>query len=154
MPNAVISDASCLIVLSKIDAVSLIQLLFGRVLTTPEIAAEVRLKLPEWIEIVSPVDHEALRVMPSSIDRGEATAIALALETPDSALILDDLTARNYAARLGITVTGTLGILINAKLDGHIPSIRPFVEKIRETNFRIGLGVIRDAYLLAGEVES
>lgn len=88
MPSAVISDASCLIVLSKIDAVFLIQRVFGKVLTTPEIAPEARFELPDWIEIVSPDNREALRTMPSSIDIGEATAIALALEIPDSTLIL------------------------------------------------------------------
>ncbi len=154
MPNAVISDASCLIVLSKIDAISLLQRVFSSVVTTPEIAIEVGFELPDWIRIVRPNDLSALSAMPSSIDRGEATAIALALESPGSTLILDDLTARNYAVRLGIHVTGTIGVLINAKLGGQILSIKPFIEKILTTNFRLGEDVIRNAYLLAGEVDS
>ncbi len=152
MPDAVISDASCLIVLTEIGAISLLKTVFGSVITTPEIAIEVSFELPDWIKIVSPSDLQILNQMPSSIDRGEATAIALALETVGSILIIDDLSARNYAMRLGIHVTGTLGVLINAKLDGHIPSIKPYVAMIRETNFRFSDTVERNAYRLAGEV--
>ena len=36
------------------------------------------------------------------IDRGEASAIALALETPDSTIILDDYKARKIAEQLDI----------------------------------------------------
>lgn len=153
MPNAVISDASCLIVLAKIDAVSLLETVFCSVLTTPEIAAEVGFDLPDWVSIQSPTDVEPLKLMPSSIDRGEATAIALALELSGSTLVLDDLTARNYAERLGLQVTGTMGVLIKAKLEGHIGSIKPFIENIRQTNFRFSTRVERNAYFLAGEVD-
>lgn len=153
MPNAVISDASCLIVLTKVDAVTLLKVVFGSVITTPEIASEIGFDLPYWIKIQSPLSDNVIGSMPASVDRGEASAIALALEMPGSTLIIDDLKARNYAIRLGLHVTGTIGVLIKAKLDGHIPSIRPFVEKVRQTNFRFSDSVERNAYLLAGEVD-
>ncbi|CAN5761099.1 DUF3368 domain-containing protein [soil metagenome] len=153
MPNAVISDASCLIILTEIGSASLLRAVFGSVITTPEIAAEVGFDLPNWIEIVSPTDLRILDQMPTSIDHGEATAIALALEMVGSTLIIDDLSARNYAIRLGMQVTGTLGVLINAKLDGHIVSIKPYIEKIRNTNFRFSKTAERTAYVLANEVD-
>lgn len=56
------------------------------------------------------------------IGKGEASAIALALETADNVLILDDWKARRLAERLGLSVTGTLGVLIKAKNTGIIPS--------------------------------
>jgi len=59
------------------------------------------------------------------------------METQNSTLILDDFKARKIAKNLGLTFTGTIGIIIKAKLNGIIPSIRPFIEKIKETNFRI-----------------
>jgi len=71
------------------------------------------------------------------IDKGEASAIALALETSENIIILDDWKARKLAERLGLSVTGTLGVIIKAKNNGIIPTIKPYLDKIRETNFRI-----------------
>jgi predicted nucleic acid-binding protein len=71
------------------------------------------------------------------IDKGESSAIALALETPDSTIILDDYKARKIAGQLGLIFTGTIGVIIKAKLNGIIPSIKPLLEKIKQTDFRL-----------------
>ena len=71
------------------------------------------------------------------IDKGESSAIALALESDNCTIILDDYKARKIASQLGITFTGTIGIVIKAKLNGIIPSIKPILKKIKQTNFRI-----------------
>lgn len=71
------------------------------------------------------------------IDKGESSAIALALEIPDSILILDDNKARKIAQNLKLKFTGTIGVIIKAKLLGLIPSVKPYFEKIKDTNFRI-----------------
>ena len=76
-------------------------------------------------------------MLESQIDKGESSAIALALEFPTSVVILDDDKARKIARHLQINFTGTLGVIISAKLKGIIPSIRPLLQKIRDTNFRI-----------------
>ena len=151
MHDAVISDASCLIVLSKINAISLLDVVFASVTTTPQVAEEVGFELPSWIQISSPKTMSTLDEMPSSIDVGEASAIALALELANSTLIIDDLSARNYAKRLGIDVTGTIGVLVRAKIDGHVTSIRPFIESLRKTNFRFSETVEKTAFILADE---
>lgn len=89
--------------------------------------------------------------MPTGIDSGEASAIALALEIPDSTIIIDDRAARNYAKRLGLHVTGTLGVIVKAKLDGVITSIQPYVVAIRKTDFRFSPAIEADAYEQASE---
>lgn len=151
MHDAVISDAGCLIVLSKINAISLLDVVFASVTTTPQVAEEVGFELPSWIQISAPKTMSTLDEMPSSIDAGEASAIALALELTNSTLIIDDLSARNYAKRLGIDVTGTIGVLVRAKIDGHVTSIRPFIESLRNTNFRFSETVEKTALILADE---
>ncbi len=75
------------------------------------------------------------------IDKGESSAIALALETPDCTVILDDFKARKIADKLGLAYTGTIGVIIKAKLIGTIPSIKPLLEKIKETDFRLSMEV-------------
>ncbi len=87
--------------------------------------------------------------MELQIDKGESSAIALGLETPDSFVILDDYKARKIAERLGVNFTGTIGVIIKAKLSGIIPSIKPILEKIKQTDFRLSaeieLQVLKEA---------
>lgn len=150
MVSAVISDASCLIILSEIGSLHLLFEAYGPVVTTPTVAQEFGMELPEWVSIRSPV---AVPNFPPSIDPGEASAIALALETPNCILIVDEKTARNYAIRLGLEITGTLGVVVKAKLNGAVPSIKPIVEAVRQKGFRFSAAVEAEAYRQAGEVE-
>ena len=85
------------------------------------------------------------------IDKGESSAIALALETPNSTKILDDYKARKVAERLGLTFTGTIGVIIKAKLSGIIPSIKPILEKIKQTDFRLSAEIELFALKVANE---
>jgi predicted nucleic acid-binding protein len=151
MPSAVISDASCLIILHKIGSIELLRQTYTEITTTPEIDAEVGFHLPDWVNIRRAKDPESSRLMPGSIDAGEASAIALALEIPGATIIIDDRAARNYAKRLGLNVTGTLGVIVKAKLDGVVPSIEPYVSAIRQTDFRFSADVEADAYQQANE---
>lgn len=57
MPNVVISDASCLIVLEKINALDLLQKLYGKIFITPEILVEFDSPIPDWILVRSAQDH-------------------------------------------------------------------------------------------------
>jgi predicted nucleic acid-binding protein len=137
MPKTIISDTSCLIILSNIGELQLLQKVYGQVFTTVEIAQEFGEILPEWIVIEGAADIYKQQLLELQIDKGESSAIALALEMSNSTLILDDNKARKIANQLGLHVTGTIGIIVKAKLNGIIPSIRPILEKIRQTNFRL-----------------
>ena len=137
MPKIIISDTTCLIILNKIGELDLLRQLYTTVTISQEILLEYGEQLPDWIEVQQAKDQYRQQLLEMQIDKGEASAIALALETTDSTVILDDWKARKLAERLGLTVTGTLGVIIRAKNTGLIPSIKPYLEKIRETNFRI-----------------
>ena len=137
MPKAIISDTSYFIILTNVGELELLQKVYGQIVTTPEIAAEFGEPLPEWVEIAEVKDKYRQTILELQIDKGESSAIALALETPDSVVILDDYKARKIAERLGVTLTGTIGVIIKAKLNGTIPSIKPIIEKIKQTNFRL-----------------
>ena len=52
---------------------------------------------------------------------------------------MDDYKARKMADNLGLHYTGTIGIIVKAKLKGIIPSIKPLLEKIKHTNFRLSV---------------
>jgi predicted nucleic acid-binding protein len=137
MPKVIISDTSCLIILTKIGEIDLLRQLYKTVTITQDISLEYGENLPEWFEVQKVKDHYRQQLLEMQIDKGEASAIALALETRDNIVILDDWKARKVAEHLGISVTGTLGVIIKAKNTGIIPSIKPYLDKIRDTNFRI-----------------
>ncbi len=59
-------------------------------------------------------DANAVFVFNQSIDLGEASSIALALESENTLLILDDRRARQFALSFGLEITGTLGLIIRA----------------------------------------
>jgi predicted nucleic acid-binding protein len=55
----------------------------------------------------------------------------------DCLLIIDDLKGRKFANQIGLTIIGTIGIIVDAKLTGIITSVKPILAKIKLTNFRI-----------------
>jgi predicted nucleic acid-binding protein len=147
----IIVDTSCLIILSKIKELPLLKLLYGEVLITDIIAKEFDEPIPDWI-IVCPIKiNENVFLFEKSIDKGEASVIMLALEIPNSIIIIDDFKGRALAKELGIKVTGTIGIIISAKNKKLIPSIKPILEKIKETNFYISKALENEALRLAKE---
>jgi len=151
MPDVVIADAGCFIILSNISELDLLQKVYIKIITTPDIAHEYGESLPEWVIIKSPSDFQKQQILELQIDKGEASAIALALELPGSLIILDDLQARLLAVRLGIIITGTTGVLVKAKLKGIISSIKPLLSKIKQIDFRISQALEEIAINQAGE---
>jgi len=151
MHKTIISDTSCFIILSKIGELELLHKLYGQIITTLDIAEEFGETLPNWVVIEKVSDKYRQRILEMQIDKGESSAIALALEVPNCTLILDDFKARKIAQNLGLSFTGTIGIIIKAKLNGTISSIKPYLEKIKETNFRISAEIELQALKEAGE---
>ena len=135
MQKTIIADTSCLILLEKIGELDLLHEVFGEILITQEIADEYGLALPDWISIQNPANQNYQKILEASVDKGEASAIALAVEMVDCLLIIDDLKGRNLAQALGIKITGTFGIIIEAKLSGKIASVKPYLTKIKQTDF-------------------
>jgi predicted nucleic acid-binding protein len=137
MQKTILSDTSCLIILEKIDELELLHRVFGEIVITGDVANEYSLRLPEWISVHNPHNKIIQQILEASVDKGEASAIALAVELNDCLLIIDDLKGRNLAEELGIKVTGTFGVIIEAKLSGIIDSVKPILAKIKQTDFRL-----------------
>ncbi len=140
--SIIITDTSCFITLDKIGAFDLLRQSFKNIVTTPEIQQEFGTKLPEWIEI-RPVKDTSLReAFKESVDPGEASAIALAMETSNAILIIDDLKGRKLASKMALNFMGTLGLLVKAKEYGVITSVKPYIEKIQDTDFRVSQALV------------
>jgi predicted nucleic acid-binding protein len=149
--KTIIADTSCFIILTNIGEFHLLQNLYGQIVTTSDVAAEFGEVLPGWVMIETVQDHYRQKILELQVDKGEASALALALEIPDSTVIIDDYRARKTAEQLAISYTGTIGVIIKAKLTGIIPSIQPLLAKIMQTNFRLTDEIERQALHEAGE---
>ena len=124
---------------------------FGKIVITDDVANEYGLQLPEWISIRNPQNKKYKQILEASVDKGEASAIALAVESSDCLLIIDDLKGRNLAEQLGIKITGTFGVIIEAKLSDIINSVKPILAKIKQTNFRLSDDLEKKILSKAGE---
>ncbi|MDZ7808285.1 MAG: DUF3368 domain-containing protein [Gracilimonas sp.] len=136
MPKNIIADTSCLVLLEKINEFDVLQKLYKKIIITPEVANEFGSELPEWIEVHSVEDQKYQKLLEITVDPGEASAIALAVEI-GGLVILDDQKARKLAFDLELDVTGTLGILIDATQSNYISSFSNVLDRIKRTNFYI-----------------
>ncbi len=137
MPDqqVIISDASPLIALIDIGELDLLRLLYENVSITDIVRSEIHADLPQWITVSSNYDLKQFQILKLELDPGEASAIALALENPGSRIILDENKGRSVAKRLGLKVTGTLGIIIKAKELGLIKSGKEILYKLEKHGF-------------------
>ena len=90
-------------------------------------------------------------LLAAQIDSGEAAVIQTALDENVSTVILDDRKARRIAATLGIAVTGTLGILVQAKAAGILPSLRESITLLQSRGIWLDAALVRHALALACE---
>ncbi|MGI9036197.1 MAG: DUF3368 domain-containing protein [Pyrinomonadaceae bacterium] len=137
MQKTILSDTSCLIVFHKIGELELLHKVFGEIVITNEIVKEYGSPLPKWISVQNSTNRNYLQILEAIVDKGEASAIALAVELNNCLLIIDDLKGRNLAEQMGIKITGTFGVLLEAKLSGYINAVKPLLAKIKQTDFRL-----------------
>ncbi|MBN8653075.1 MAG: DUF3368 domain-containing protein [Cytophagales bacterium] len=151
MPDIIISDTSCLIILKKINQLEILTKLYSKVWVTPEVLKEFGEELI-GIEVRGATDNNLIQAFSRLVDLGEASALALAVETKNSVLILDDKKARKLAETLGLATTGTLGVLLKAKQSGYIKSMKEILISLNATDFRISDRIVNEILKEAGEI--
>jgi predicted nucleic acid-binding protein len=138
MPKKIIiSDTSSLIALTNIGELELLKKVYEEVVITPEIGEEYGLETPNWIRIEKIEDIQKFKLLNLELDKGESSGITLALENESSLLIIDEKKGRRIAKKLGIKITGILGVMIRAKEIGVINRVKPLIEKLEKVDFRM-----------------
>ena len=94
---------------------------------------------PNFIEIVAL--GQTSTVLPGNLGLGERAVIILAFKLNADLVLIDDRAAAAEAAKLGLRVTGTLGIFDQAAKDGLI-DFASTVRRLQSTNFRVAPAVI------------
>ncbi len=161
-PQRVVVNATPIIALALIGKLDLLQQLYGEAMMPSAVQAEVfaggpmgigstELHAATWLRATALQDPRRADLL-ADLDRGEAEVIALAQELDADLVIIDERLARRHAKRLGLTLTGTLGVLLKAKHLGLVPSVAPLIEQLRQAGIRLSDAVVAEALKLAGEM--
>jgi predicted nucleic acid-binding protein len=148
--NAAVTNSTCLIGLERIQRLDILPQVFSPITIPPAVELEVGISAP-WLGVQALQNLAMVQALKMQVDDGEAEAIALTLEMQDVYVILDDLSARRIAQQLHLKVIGTVGMLLRAKQQSVIPSIKPIIEALTTANFRISDAIIHRALQIAEE---
>jgi predicted nucleic acid-binding protein len=160
----IICNTSPLQYLHQLDVLHVLRELVKTITVPPAVQQELEtgrrlgLNLPDlqtldWIVVRRPSSSVALPLV-TDLGSGEREVLALALETPDSVCILDDSLARQVAKMLRLRITGTLGILIDAKRRGIISAVGPFLDQLQSFGFRLAPQTRAAVLRLVSEVQA
>lgn len=142
----VISNSSTLMHLAAIGRLALMNEFYGKIVIPPAVWKEVveegmgrigvidvkQARQEGWIEVISPTDKPLIRLLKRDLDEGEAEVIALAIEQKADVVFLDESDARKIAELYGLVKTGVIGLLIRAKKEGRIESLKKELNTLRD----------------------
>ena len=143
-------DCACLIGLERIGRLDLLPALLEPIAAPPAVIQEFGSR-PDWITEVTPSDRGMVAALRLIVDLGEAEAITLAYEK-GVRLVIDDSKGRLVAQRLGLAVTGTVGLIVKAKAQGLVAAVSPLLDALEVRQFRISSTLRAEALRLAGEL--
>jgi predicted nucleic acid-binding protein len=150
-----------LILLSKVDRLDLLGVGGVDVFAPRAVLDEVRahpapdsnleraLRAGQICEIATP---EIPRIIQAwDLGAGESSVLAVAYADRGAEAVLDDGDARRCAQALGVTVRGSLGIVLLAKRVGEIPAARPLIDQLRRVGLYLTDDLANQALALVGE---
>jgi predicted nucleic acid-binding protein len=149
----VVSNSSPLIALSQIGRLDLLGALFQQVVIPPYVAKEIEPTipgLPGFLGVNQVRAARVPRIVRGSLGKGEQEAMDLALEIRASQ-ILHDRPARRLAASLGLSVIGTLGVLLAAKRNGLVIELRKELDRLVQVHFFMDESLYQLVLTEAGE---
>lgn len=90
-------------------------------------------------------------VLANTLDAGEAAVIQLALDEHVQTVCIDESAERRMARLHGLSVTGSIGILLRAKQEGFAFSMRDAIQRMQAKGIWLGASVVKFALATFGE---
>lgn len=162
----IVSDTSPIHNLAAIHQLDLLQQLYETViipeavyqeLTSPEVpvAGGTEVQTLDWIQTRSVKNLAVVEALGNELDRGEAEAIALALELEADLVLIDEHRGRMVAQRLDLHHTGIIGLLVEAKSNGLILEVKPLLDAlINQAGFWISRSLYDRVLEMVDEADS
>lgn len=159
--SELICDTSSIQYLHQLGVLHILPALAERIVIPPAVMAEIAtgrelgvnlpdLKTLDWITVRRPMSDAALPLV-VHLGPGETQVLMLALETPEAIAVLDDALAREMAEALDLPMTGTLGLLLDAKRAALVSHICPLLDRLQALRFRLAKHTRMAVLKLAGE---
>ena len=160
MHKKIVSNTTPILSLLKIGKLQLLKELYGCVSVPFAVFQEIEsgkdkdyyvdISKIEWIKI------ETIKAVESKsfffdLDEGEAEVLILAFEQQADLVIMDEIVGRRYATQMNMNLTGTLGVLLKGKQNGHIYKITPLLNELVNKNSWIAPKLIAKVVEMAGE---
>ncbi|MBO6127363.1 MAG: DUF3368 domain-containing protein [Pseudobutyrivibrio sp.] len=157
----VIVNSTPLISLSKIGMLEILQKEYEHITIPKAVYDEVTFKNDivkkkingaSWINVEEVKDNISKKMYKAKLHDGEVEVMILAQEWQGEHLvIIDDGPARKTAEYLGLTLTGTLGVLIKAKNDGYIDSVMRVIYQMEQNGIYFSIGLKNQIRRLTNE---
>ena len=159
--SEIICNTSPLQYLHQLGLLDAVRTIVGQITVPPAVVAELEEGRSRGVDL--PELHKLDRVLvrtPQSrtfvplvtdLGSGETEVLMLALEAPEATVVLDDALARQLAEVLGLRLTGTLGLLLDAKQAGLVPALTPVLDQLQALRFRLAPHTRAAVLKLAGE---
>jgi predicted nucleic acid-binding protein len=163
----IISDTSVITNLAAIEQLHLLPQLYNQVIIPeavyrelteiePPVPGTIEIKNAPWVEIRQVVNRSIVQQLreQARLDIGESEAISLALELKADLLLIDERRGRMEANRLGLRITGLLGLLIEAKQRDLIIAVKPLIDTLITTSaFRVSSALYNQILEIVNELE-
>ena len=150
MVKSAVFDSSPWVFLTKIGVTDLGLGLFDQVYVPSSVSEEILAKEDESaallreaqtekrVVVLGAENRRLVAALGNRLGRGEAEAIAIAIEKKADIICLDDHAARSEATRLGLEVKGTLGIIRRLmELDRFQCNLEDLLESLKRVDFRV-----------------
>lgn len=159
--RTVIVNTSPLFYLHRAGCLNCLEKLYGEIIIPKAVAFEIeeggrigedvpKIADYQWIKVKKVTIPAFIKII-SDLGQGEAEVLTLGCEESEPLLIIDDALARRIAKLQAFKLTGTAGVLLKAKKEGHISEIKPILEKLKEVDFYLSDRIIADILKIAGE---
>ena len=137
MPESVIVDTSVIIALEKLNLLEILCKIYKKVIL-PEAVVKEFGNIGIGCYAAQKVESKLIKVLTQDLNlgQGEAEVIALAYESKGKVLI-DDLKARKIAEDFGLSVSGTIGLLLKAEKTGLITSALEKAKELKRLGFYV-----------------
>jgi hypothetical protein len=158
----VVSNTTPLITLTSIDKLDILKELYGKVYIPDAVLNEVKagkgkigyfeIDTIDWI-IPRKITNVFSMNYLIDLDEGEAETIVLAEELQADIVLIDEKFARGFAEIRGLTLSGSLGVLLEAKKKGIISQLKPLIEQMLANRRYLSEKIILDLLKSANELE-